>query len=62
VADGRARILAHAGDAEAALDEIERLLARPSWLSVHTLRVNPIWDPIRVHPRFQALLARYTGR
>jgi serine/threonine-protein kinase len=61
LADGRARILAHAGDADAALDEIERLLARPSWLSVHTLRQDPFWDPLRDHPRFQALLAKYSG-
>ncbi|HEU5218331.1 MAG TPA: tetratricopeptide repeat protein, partial [Gemmatimonadales bacterium] len=61
LAEDRAQILAQAGDADAALDEIERLLARPSWLSVHTLRLDPRWDPIRDHPRFKALLARYTG-
>ena len=59
VVEDRARILAQAGDAEAALDEIERLLAGPSWLSVHTLRLDPRWDPIRDHPRFKALLAKY---
>jgi serine/threonine-protein kinase len=58
-AEDRARILAQAGDADAALDEIERLLAGPSLLSVHTLRLDPRWDPIRDHPRFQALLAEY---
>ncbi len=57
--EGRAQILAQAGDAEAALDEIERLLAGPSWLSIHTLRLDPRWDPIRNHPRFKALLAKY---
>ncbi len=62
VAEDRARILAQAGDAEAALDEIERLLAGPSWLSVHTLRLDPRWDPIRQHPRFKALLAKYGSR
>jgi TolB-like protein/Flp pilus assembly protein TadD len=61
LAEDRARILAQAGEAEAALDEIKRLLARPSWLSVHTLRLDPSWDPIRDQPRFRALLARYTG-
>ena len=61
VAEDRARILAQAGEADAALDEIERLLARPSWLSVHTLRLDPRWDPIRNDPRFQALLRRYGG-
>jgi hypothetical protein len=59
VAEDRARILAQAGDADAALDEIERLLAGPSWLTVHTLRLDPRWDPIREHPRFKALLAKY---
>ena len=62
VAEDRARILAQAGDADAALDEIERLLAMPSWLSVHTLRLDPLWDPIRELPRFKALLVRYAAR
>ncbi|MEO5618080.1 MAG: hypothetical protein ABIS67_09930, partial [Candidatus Eisenbacteria bacterium] len=56
LAEDRARILAQLDDAEAALDEIERLLARPSALSVHTLRLDPLWDPIREHPRFKTLL------
>jgi serine/threonine-protein kinase len=59
LAGERARILAQAGAADAALDEIERLLAGPSWLTVHTLRLDPLWDPIREHPRFRALVARY---
>jgi serine/threonine-protein kinase len=62
LAEDRARILAQASDVDAALDEIERLLAEPSWLSVHTLRLDPRWDPIRKHPRFRALLAKYAGR
>ncbi|MFN2315652.1 MAG: protein kinase [Gemmatimonadales bacterium] len=56
-AEQRARILAQLGDAEAALDEIEGLLSRPSWVSVHMLRLDPLLDPIREHPGFQALLA-----
>lgn len=58
VAEARAHILAQVGDADAAVEEIERLLARPSWLSVHALRLDPLWDPIRAHPRFGALLRR----
>ena len=54
----RAHILAQIGDAHGALDEVERLLTRPSPLSVHMLRVNPVWDPIREHPRFKAVVAR----
>jgi serine/threonine-protein kinase len=58
-AEHRARILAHVGEAAAALDEIEGLLTRPSWLSVHTLQLDPLWDPLRNDSRFQALLAKY---
>jgi eukaryotic-like serine/threonine-protein kinase len=62
VAEDRARILAQAGDADAALDEIQRLLAGPSYVSVHTLRLDPRWNPLRNHPRFKALLAQYGSR
>jgi eukaryotic-like serine/threonine-protein kinase len=55
----RAWILAYAGDIEEALDEVEQLLARPSRVSLHTLRLDPRWDPIREHPRFQELLEKY---
>ena len=55
----RAMILAQVGEVDAALDEIEQLLAGPGFLSVHTLRLDPRWDPIREHRRFRALLAKY---
>jgi serine/threonine-protein kinase len=58
-AECRALILAQVGDAEGACDELERLLARPSWVSVYELRLYPLLDPIREHPRFKALLAKY---
>jgi TolB-like protein len=57
---GVAQILAHAGEADASMDELERLLSDPApALTVHTLRMEPVWDPIREHPRFRALLAKY---
>jgi hypothetical protein len=59
IAEEHARILAQAGEVDAALDEIEQLLAGPSFLSVHRLRLDPIWDPLRTHPLFQNLLERY---
>ena len=58
-AEDRARILAGIGATDAALEEIERLLAGPSPVSVHTLRLDPLYDPIRDDPRFQALLVKY---
>ena len=59
LAENRARILTQAGDAEAALEEIARLLARPSWFSVHSLRLDPLYDPLREYPQYKALLAKY---
>jgi len=59
LAGGRAQILAQIGDAEGACDEIGRLLARPSGWTVHDFQLHPLWDPIREHPRFKALLAKY---
>jgi len=61
LAEERARILAQAGACEAALQEVEQLLTRPSLLTVHTLRLDPLWDPLRGNPRFEALLAQYAN-
>jgi serine/threonine-protein kinase len=47
------------GEYDAALDEIEYLLSIPGWISYHDLRLDPIWDPLRDHPRFQELLETY---
>jgi Flp pilus assembly protein TadD len=44
---------------DAALDEIEYLLSIPSWFSVHDLRLDPDFDPLRDHPRYQPLLEKY---
>jgi len=54
-----AKIYASVGQADKALDLIEELLSMPCWLSVGLLRLDPAWDPLRDHPRFQALLEKY---
>ena len=52
--------LGHATDAVATLNLV---LASPSgdYISVPLLKINPIWDPIRKDPRFQALLKKYAN-
>lgn len=46
------------GEHEAAMDQLEKLLSAPSWMSVHILRRDPRWAPLRANARFQRLLAR----
>jgi serine/threonine-protein kinase len=51
-----ARIYVMVGDYDAAIDGIEHLLSVPGVLSREWLHVDPIWDPLRDHPRFQRLV------
>ena len=51
-----ARIYILNGDAEMAIDALERLLARPYYLSPGWLRIDPTFNPLRQHPRFQQLV------
>jgi serine/threonine-protein kinase len=54
-----ARIYVEVGDHDAALDELDYLLSVPSELSVWGLRLDPVWDPLRENPRYQALLKKF---
>jgi serine/threonine-protein kinase len=56
---GLAKIYMMVGEYEAAIDALEELLSIPSNISVERLRIDPTWNPLRDHPRFQALLERY---
>ncbi len=57
----RAVIMAKLGETGRALEEIEKMLARPGWVSVHALRLNPDFDRIRNDPRYLALLRKYAN-
>lgn len=52
-----AKIYAVVGEHEQALDQLEYLFSVPCGnnYSVHLLRLDPIWDPLRDLPRFQQL-------
>jgi serine/threonine-protein kinase len=54
-----ARIYTMVGEYDAAIDQLDILLAVPSPTSVPMLRIDPTWNPLRDHPRFQALLEKY---
>ena len=52
-------IYAMVGENDASLDEIENVLSIPGDFSVQLLRLDPRWDSLRDHPRFQSLLEKY---
>ncbi len=62
IAAGVAEVHAILGDNGRAIEILEGLLNRPSAVTVQGLKVNPIWDPLRNDPGFQALLSKYAGK
>jgi hypothetical protein len=54
-----AQAYAELGEVEKAVEHLEYLLANPSLVTVHTLESRLVWEPIRDHSAFRALLERY---
>jgi serine/threonine-protein kinase len=48
------------GEYDKAFDEIELLLSIPYYFTTWDLKLNPYWDPMRDHPRFQELITKYS--
>jgi hypothetical protein len=55
-----AEIYTTVGEYDLAIDQLEYLLSIPSDVSVHWLKHGTTWRPLHDHPRFQALLEKYT--
>jgi tetratricopeptide (TPR) repeat protein len=55
----RARIHKLCRDLDNALALLERSLQTPSGVTIHELRLDPVWDPIRADPRFQQMLEKF---
>jgi TolB-like protein/Tfp pilus assembly protein PilF len=62
IAAGVAEVHAILGDNTRVIEILDGLLGRPSAVTVQGLKVNPIWDPLRNDPRFQALIEKYGAK
>jgi TolB-like protein/Tfp pilus assembly protein PilF len=62
ISEGMAQVHATLGDNARAIEILDGLLSRPSNVTVQGLKVNPIWDPLRNDPQFQALLNKYGAK
>ena len=51
-------VYATVGEADSTVKQLRTLLSIPSGISVPLLRADPIWDPVRRDPGFQALIKR----
>ena len=51
-----AQIYAWTGENDQALQLLDRSLSTPNGVTVPFLKFDPIWDPLRTDPRFQALV------
>jgi TolB-like protein/Tfp pilus assembly protein PilF len=62
ITTGVAEVYAVLGENDRAIAILDGLLSRPSSVTVEVLKVNPVWDPLRSDPRFQALIDKYGAK
>ena len=62
IMEGVAEVHAALGNNDRAIEILEGLLTRPSGVTAQLLKVNPIWDPLRGDPHFQALIDKYGAK
>jgi TolB-like protein/Flp pilus assembly protein TadD len=57
-----AQIYAWTGEADEAFRLLDHLLSVPNGVPVPMLKLDPVWDPLRKDPRFQALIDKYAAK
>jgi TolB-like protein/Flp pilus assembly protein TadD len=57
-----AQIYAWTGERDQAFSLLDHLLVTPGGITVPVLKLDPIWDPLRKDPRFQALIDKYGAK
>jgi TolB-like protein/Flp pilus assembly protein TadD len=57
-----AQIYAWTGEGDEALQLLDRSLSTPNGITVSFLKLDPIWEPLRSDPRFQALIDSHEGK
>jgi TolB-like protein/Flp pilus assembly protein TadD len=62
VAIALAQIYTCAGEKDRALQLLDHLLQTPNGITVAMLKLDPVWDPLRSDPRFQALIDKYGAK
>src|SRR2546425_5931444 len=55
-----AQIYAWTGEHDQAFGLLDHLLVVPNGITVPGVKLDPIWDPLRKDPRFQALIDKYS--
>ena len=59
---GAAEVYCIVGENSRAIELLDGLLGRPSAVTVQGLKANPVWDPLRNDPQFQALLNKHSAK
>jgi TolB-like protein/Flp pilus assembly protein TadD len=57
-----AQIYAWTGESDQAIELLNRSLSTPMGITVPFLKLDPMWEPLRNDPRFQALIDRYAAK
>ena len=57
-----AQVYAWTGEIDQAIQLVEHSLITPNGISAPLLNLDPVWDPLRKDPRFQALIDKYGAK